>query len=250
MGLVTQTITFSTGSIPSATDWTNQFSTLYNLVNGQLDSANVDKTSADGIMVLDTAQTRTAALTLTGTLTVNAAAVFNDGAGDFDFRLETQNISNGFLSDAALNVFAFGGAAVDDAFLNIVPPAATHTATQNVYNQWVHSSGAQTIPAGTTAVVASARFDEPNITATGIVTDAATVYISGAPTEGTTSNHSLNVAAGSVNFGGAADFLGTWEAPVRIGTLRLWYDATNGALRVKHGSDGSSETDGYILLEG
>ncbi|MFH1634831.1 MAG: hypothetical protein ABIG63_12615 [Chloroflexota bacterium] len=72
MGLVTQTITFTTGLIPSAADWTNQFSTLYNLVNGQLDSANVDKTSSDGIMVLDTAQTRTAALTMTAGLTLTA----------------------------------------------------------------------------------------------------------------------------------------------------------------------------------
>jgi len=46
--------------------------------------------------------------------------------------------------------------------------------------------------------VATARFDEPNITATGTVTDAATVYVAGAPTEGGTGNYSLWVDDGAV----------------------------------------------------
>jgi len=75
MGLITQTITFTLGLIPSPSDWTAQFDAVYNLVNGQLDSANVDKTSSDGIMVLDTAQTRT------GTLTHNADILIGNTYG-------------------------------------------------------------------------------------------------------------------------------------------------------------------------
>lgn len=70
MGLISQTITFTQGLIPTATQWQNQFDSVYNLVNGQLDSANVDKTSSDGIMVLDTAQTRTGTLTHNGDIVI------------------------------------------------------------------------------------------------------------------------------------------------------------------------------------
>jgi len=45
-------------------------------------------------------------------------------------------------------------------------------------------------------------------------------------------------------------FDGTWENPIIVGTKRLWLDSTNDALRVKTGSDPSSETDGSILSEG
>lgn len=49
---------------------------------------------------------------------------------------------------------------------------------------------------------------------------------------------------------GIKTFTGTYAVPLIIGTLRLWYDATNTVLRVKHGSNPSSETDGYMLVEG
>jgi len=62
-------------------------------------------------------------------------------------------------------------------------------------------AGAVTVPTGTTAIVATAYFAEPNITATGTVTLASTVYIADAPTEGG-SNYSLYVAAGLVHFAG------------------------------------------------
>ena len=43
---------------------------------------------------------------------------------------------------------------------------------------------------------------------------------------------------------------GTYAMPLRVGTIRLWHDATNDCMRVKHGSNPSSETDGNILVEG
>jgi hypothetical protein len=89
-----------------------------------------------------------------------------------------------------------------DTAVDIVPAAVTHSAATNVYNLLVRSGGAQTVPSGTTAVVATARFDEPNITATGTVTDAATVWISGAPTEAGTRNNALLVDSGSSQFDG------------------------------------------------
>ena len=44
--------------------------------------------------------------------------------------------------------------------------------------------------------------------------------------------------------------LAQWYAPVIIGTIRVWHDATNGFLRAKVGADPSSEVDGNILMWG
>lgn len=49
---------------------------------------------------------------------------------------------------------------------------------------------------------------------------------------------------------GVKTFTGSYIVPVVVGTMRLWHDSTNGVLRVKEGSDPSSETDGYILQQG
>jgi len=129
----------------------------------------------------------------------SAATIFNDPGNDVDFRIETNNIANGFVVDGGLDVFAFGAAAADDKFITISPPAASHTATTDTYALHVTAGGAQTIPSGTTALVASVAIEEPNITATGTVTSAATLYVKSAPTEGS-SNYALWVDAGAVQF--------------------------------------------------
>lgn len=41
-----------------------------------------------------------------------------------------------------------------------------------------------------------------------------------------------------------------WYEPVYVGAMRLWYDNTNSVVRVKHGSDPTSESDGSPLMEG
>src|SRR3990167_6864392 len=79
--------------------------------------------------------------------------------------------------------------------------AITASASTSIARLRTGNTSAITIPAGTTAVVASAWFSEPNITATGTVTAAATVYIENAPTEGS-SNCPLWVDDGNVRFDG------------------------------------------------
>jgi len=54
-------------------------------------------------------------------------------------------------------------------------------------------------------LVASLYVSEPNIIATGTVTEATTLYVAGAPTEGGV-NYSFHVAAGAVKFGGTSTF--------------------------------------------
>ena len=128
----------------------------------------------------------------------DAAHIFNDGGNDRDFRVETANIAYAIYSDGGKDVLVLGSntdTSVVDQLVTISRAARTATAATNYYDLAVQPAGAVTIPVGATAVVATAMFAEPNITATGTVTDAATVYISGEPTEGGTGNYGLMVAA-------------------------------------------------------
>lgn len=132
--------------------------------------------------------------------------VFNDAAADVDFRVEGDANENLFQIDAGLfsgvGSVGIGRAAVNTASFTIDPPAMTAVATVSYSKVRINNSSAVTVPTGTTALVSSLHIDEPNITATGTVTTACTVYIEAAPTEGT-NNHSLIVDAGSVRFDGA-----------------------------------------------
>tara|TARA_R100000808_G_scaffold24123_1_gene54801 strand:+ start:5949 stop:7202 length:1254 start_codon:yes stop_codon:yes gene_type:complete len=85
------------------------------------------------------------------------------------------------------------------AFHLVAPAALTAQANTAYAHVNVAPAGAVTVPSGTTAVVASLELNEPNITATGTVTAASTLYIAAAPTEGS-SNYALWVDAGNVKF--------------------------------------------------
>lgn len=97
-----------------------------------------------------------------------------------------------------------GGTPSVDKQVFIAPGARTATANASTAHLWVESTAALTIPTGTSAVVASAYFAEPNITATGTVTLASTLYIAAAPTEGTT-NAAIAMASGDIKWLGSLD---------------------------------------------
>ena len=180
--------------MPDASDNQTEFANL--------DVVCVDDTASSGeegefIFSVALAGTMTEVLTLGS----GAGTVFNEPGSDLDFRIETNNIANAFVVDGGLDVFSFGAAAADDKFVTISPPAATHTADTDTYALHVTAGGAQTIPSGTTTLVASVAVEEPNITATGTVTNAATVYIKNAPSEGS-NNYALWVDAGNVKLDG------------------------------------------------
>lgn len=48
----------------------------------------------------------------------------------------------------------------------------------------------------------------------------------------------------------AFSLAGTYLKPFSIASARIWYDTTAEALRVKHGTDPSSMTDGNLIMEG
>jgi hypothetical protein len=192
MGLVTQTITFTAGIKPTASAWTNPFTTLYNLVNGSLDSANVDKTSSDGIMVLDTAQTRTAALTMS-----TAGLAFSGAISASSWT------TNGLVLKTA---------------------AATYT-------------DSSTAGSGTAATGVFTSFGVPTLAATNTsvtTTDAATVYIAGAPAAGTnqtlTNAYALWVDAGKVRFDGGGTLSGTWTDLGTVTTIDINGGTIDGAV--------------------
>ena len=87
-------------------------------------------------------------------------------------------------------------------FLTLDPLAFTSTASTDIARFRVANTNALTVPAGTTAIAVSAFFEEPNLTATGTITRAATIYVEAAPTEGSTANYALWVDAGETRLDG------------------------------------------------
>jgi hypothetical protein len=101
------------------------------------------------------------------------------------------------------------------AFHLVAPAALTAQANTAYAHVNVAPAGAVTVPSGTTAVVSSLEINEPNITATGTVTAAASLYVSGAPSEGS-SNYALWVDAGNVKFDADLTLGAGAEADVKI----------------------------------
>lgn len=202
---------FKSGQSETAPTWTVDR-------NGNMD---VNGTSSfDGTVNLGNVDliTREADGDIINNIAASVLTVFNEQGADIDFRIESDTNSNAFMLDAGLftgvGAIGIGAAASDRAFLLVNPPAFTATASTNVAKMYVDNSAAVTIPAGTTAIVAGLWLDEPNITATGTVTDAATVYIADAPTEAGTDNHALWVDTGSTRLDGAVYIGGAVATPV------------------------------------
>lgn len=153
--------------------------------------------------------TLTRATTVSAGLTVEGAYVFNESSADVDGRWESNALANFMYLDASecLNgTLSIGAVAPTNpqCMFAVLPPANASgvTANQSYFHQQLLPGGAVVIPTGTAPVVASVNVHEPNITATGTVTDACTLRIVDAPTEGT-NNHALWVDDGSTRLDGA-----------------------------------------------
>jgi len=170
VGLVTVQYTFLTGAIPNSTQWQSNFSTLFTLVNGQLDSANVDKSSSDGIMVLDTAQTRTAALTMSGAKIAFSGA---SSAASWTTTGVVVSVAAATYTDTST---AGSGTAATATFASFAQPtlAATNTLVTTTDAATVYIAEAPT--AGTNQTITNA--------------------------------HALWVAAGNVKLGGTSNLVG------------------------------------------
>lgn len=149
--------------------------------------------------------------------------VINEGSADRDFRIESNALANFLVIDGntCLNgQIAFGGGVPTNpqAFFSILPAvnASGVTADQSYFHFQLLPGAAVTIPLTTAPIVASMNVHEPNITATGTVSDACTLRIVDAPTEGTR-NWALWVDSGTSRFDGSI-ILGDTTADAQLTT--------------------------------
>ena len=77
MGTISRFNVYSSGDLLTAANLNGSLDRIHNLVNGNLDRFNVDYSSADGIMVLDQAQTVTGNKTYNANLTISADTATN-----------------------------------------------------------------------------------------------------------------------------------------------------------------------------
>lgn len=185
--------------------------------------------------------------------------VVNENSADMDLRWESNALAAFFNIDASelLNGSMSVGAAVPtnpQAMLALLPPAnATGvTANQSVFHFQCLPGGATTVPTGTAPVVATMNLHEPNITATGTVTEAATLRVVDAPTEGST-NWAIWSDAGANRFDGTCYIGDTSNATVTLGLTLNQGAADDSILELKssdvaHGVTTLTETDTYAMF--
>lgn len=157
-------------------------------------------------------------------------------------------IGNGSAPTAARTLIVDRAFSVSsgDASQLLVGVNSAITATGGVGNfavLQVQPGGVTINSAGTHAIVASARFMEPNITETsGSVTTAATVLIDNAPTEGD-NNYALFVDAGASRFDGNVSITGTANPVVTLD------GSSTSAVALRFNYGGAATFGGYMGLE-
>ena len=139
---------------------------------------------------------------LTGAVDFDGKELILDGDSDTSITADTDDRID-FRIGGTDSIF-FGHATGNTAgFLTVDPLAFTATANTNIARLMVAGTNALTVPAGTTAIAAGLHVAEPNLTATGTITSAVSLYVAAAPTEGGTNNYALWVDAGATQLDGA-----------------------------------------------
>jgi len=182
--------------------------------NGVLEITQNDTTNNPATLTITntgTGDTITTSNALGEVFTVSSTEIVGNEIGaDMDFRVEGDSNINLFITDAGLfsgmGAIGMGGAAVNTASVSVLPPAFTAVASTNISGLRVAPVGI-TVPTGTTTIASSLHLVEPVLTATGTITNAATIYIESAPTEGS-NNYALWVDAGKAQFDGEVEIDG------------------------------------------
>jgi len=231
-------------------------------------AADANATSIDFMTGASEAAATKMTLSSLGGLTVTPAAgghsVFNEGAVDADFRIESSSNTNAFDLDGGLHggvgAVGIGRNAENTVDVLMGSPAITADANQSHYRLRLVPAGAVTIPSGTAPQVATLSVFEPNISATGTVTAAASVWIHSAPTEAT-DNYALFVDDGVSRFDGnieqstGINFIGdTANGSMTAGLTINQSSADNEILSLKssdiaHGMTSDTETDTYFFIK-
>ena len=186
--------------IAGAEDFTMTANDFTALSGSTISTNTIAETTADTGVTIDGLLVKDGDISATSELTVNEAGA------DVDFRIESDTNTNAFHVDSGRfsGVGSVGIGRAADATVDVLigNQAVTATADASHYRLRVVPAGAVTIPSGTAAEVATLSVFEPNITATGTVTTAASLWVHSAPTEAT-NNFALYVDDGLSKFDGA-----------------------------------------------
>jgi hypothetical protein len=179
-------------------------------------------------------------------LVAATGVTINEGSNDRDFRVESDNLAYALYVDGGKDCVVIGDntdVSDVDVRLRVGNIAKTLAANESASLVWIAPTGATTTSAGAGvhAIIASLYVAEPNLTAgVGTITQAATVYIANAPTEGV-ANHALYVASGAATFLGTTSVLAD-DVNLAIGAssdvIMLWAtgDASNHAFVIGLGA--------------
>jgi len=186
--------------IAGAEDFTMTANDFTALSGSTISTNTIAETTADTGVTIDGLLVKDGDISATSELTVNEAGA------DVDFRIESDTNTNAFHVDSGRfsGVGSVGIGRAADATVDVLIGNQAVTAGGNAshYRLRVVPEGAVTIPSGTAAEVATLSVFEPNITATGTVTTAASLWVHSAPTEAT-NNFALYVDDGLSKFDGA-----------------------------------------------
>jgi hypothetical protein len=185
------------------------------VVSGEtISSTTHNSTNTDIETALTGSLTKNGEAVISGTQDFNGNKLILDTDGDTSITADTDDIID--LEIAGTDAVKIGWQKVaDTGFITLDPTVVTADSTENTHRLSVLSTRAITVPAGTTNLVSSVYIDEPNVTATGTLTNAATVYIKAAPSEGS-NNYSFWVASGATKLGGTLESTGAITAAAGI----------------------------------
>jgi hypothetical protein len=187
---------------------------------GALNSGSI--TSGFGSINTGSSSISTTGTLTTGTANLDGTVNINGSAAAVDFTVKGDNNTQLIFLDGSQDAISLGGANIDGAAL-IINNLTDRTAATSV-GQQVHipaqtqnfDNASSTIAIGTANFIGIPTMTGSNATLT--MTNAATLYIQGAPVAGsnvahTTAGYSLWVDAGGVRFDGTSTLSGTVTGP-------------------------------------
>jgi hypothetical protein len=201
-----------------------------------ISSSTHNTTMSDVETALTASLTKNGEAVISGTQDFNGNKLILDADADSSITADTDDLID--IEVAGTDAVKIGWQKVTDTgFVTIDPAAVTADTTESTHRLAVLNTAAITIPSGTTPLATSVYITEPNLTATGTITAAASLYIKAAPTEGG-SNYALwvddgaslfdgdlTVSAGDIATGTAGDGLKLYGAS--SAQLAMWMDASN-----------------------
>jgi len=171
-----------------------------------ISSTWANNTLSDIATALSDSLTKSGEAIVTGTQDLNGNKVILDIDADTSITADTDDRIDIEVAGADAVLVGYDATTNTDSFLKLDPGAFTSKANIAIARFLIDNTNALTVPAGTTAVAAGLRVEEPNLTATGTITRASTVYIVAAPTEGGTANYALWIDAGDLRMDDNAVF--------------------------------------------